>query len=715
MAQKKDSFVPETEQAQAPRKDSFVPDKKQPSNIQTAPTPSGGETQRIDIPTDAVNRLVEALASIAVEKGPDLARQGISLGVGTLALLATKSPSASALATSIVDYAMKKGMGEQTGVNLGFPGLGSTTIPAPEGPIAEPLFDIAGNALANRSFEGVFNAVGKALRGGVNAVKSFAPATNISGTAAFPVPPTMAERLKPTYGQMNPDSIIKEIENIALPTLKAESVQRSTKLSKDVAQDVASDLSGGTRITRLVDEPVKTRQRFAAGVENQSERAFRAFIRESNLQADNVRNIANQNIAHFPINVPTPTGMRQGMYAVEGPINPKNIVDKAIELRNKIESLPTKPDPNSPVLNDLNGIIQSYAEIDPLTGKVLNYKPVSFKDAWATKQELADKGWGNPDRTEINHTYTQYKDLFKAFSSDIETGVGSWTHRGKEALKSYNEARRLVGARIELWEGGANLKKIINLADNKTPIPAIDRILDDEKELPKFLLQNEYKLADGRVVTGGNKRGLLKSYQFMRMWEDANKFVSANDIEQSKVAVQNFTNNWNRYKTSVQGTTLYNKADIARVDEFADAIQTALTLEGSKGVSKYLGVRLASEGFKLGVGGLAYIFAGGPLMTGSLIGSASLAGAILTARQVGKILLQNPDAAQVLNKMALGKPLGRSAMGASQILAYALRNETIKIVTEGGQEIAVQLDGQGKVKDQLANLNLGRPEVEIKR
>lgn len=641
----------------------------------------------------------------------DAFREISSLAVGGLAQVATKNPTLANLSMAAVDYAVRKMNGDQNQVAV--PILGDIPLPNTGSKIVDAVIDIGGNMAVNATVNRVLQTAFKIPRGINNLRKT-------SSTALSTL------KLKPSYGQLNPDSLMNDVEDVLLPKAKSESVVRSNRLSKDAAQDLAGDLSG-TKITSMVGRPVATRQAIATAIEDQTQQAFKGFIRESNLQAENVKNIAARNVTAIPIVTPgQPTGLvtAQGQpiigqptvtfQNIEGAITPQKLVNRVLALKDEVEHIATKPEPNSPLMRDLNSILDVYTDRDPATGKITGYKPINFKDAWAQKIDLADKGWGNSNRSDISVVDSRYKALFKAMSEDIQDGIGTWKVQGAEAAKSYGLARTLVSARNKLFEG-ANPTRLINLADVKEPSPAINSIVDDDKELKKFLIMNEYKLPNGQNIVGGNKRGLLKAYQFSRMWEDANAMNTAGDITNSHVSVKSFIDDWNKFKTSKNGSTLYSQADMGRIDEFAKAIQTSLS-EGSSGVSKYVNIRLATGGFHLAAGmlGAAFISGNGLNMTSGMLGTAALTTVVLTARQVGKMLLNNPDAAAILNQAALGKPLGRSLQGASQVLAYALRNETINLALENGMQVPVKLDAQGKAASQAMNADGDQFKVKTK-
>jgi hypothetical protein len=607
----------------------------------------------------------------------------ILAALGTSAV--TDGATAPALASSVVDFAQRHFMGQPNQVNAGFPGMSfHGELPETGHPLIDAALDIGGNTAINLAEGGLIGKAFKVPRGIMNLFDKTkgAPATTLE--------------LKPTYGQLNPKSPMNLIENLTLSGPKSESIRRSNVLSKSVAQDVASDLSGAN-FTKLATEPViGTREKVATSLEKQTSKAFTSFLNESNLQAQNVRAIASNptNVSNIPVRLPNGKFIAN---RVEGPISSVNLVNRAIALKNEMANIATSPTPDSAIRRDLDAIINKYATLDK-NGNITGYKPVSFNDAWAEKVNLGDKGWGKQSQTTDVSPYTsKYQSLFHSIDDDIHAGIQKWGYKPAEANTSFTLAKQYANARNSIFDGYT--AKLVDFASLKAPSGTLNAIMDNKKDLDRFLLANEYKLADGTKIVGGNKRGLAKSYQFMRMWEDANVHNVAGNIQESQTAVKSFVDNWNQYKTSEAGTTLFSKADRERIDAFSQAIQTALTREGEVGVSHYLMTRLATGGLRVAIGTGALAFGGHAAgLSPALAGTVGLTGIILSARQIGKILLNHPDASAVLTKMAMGQPLGRSLTGASQILAYALRNETATFTDAKGKEIPVQLDGQGKIK-----------------
>lgn len=641
--------------------------------IKMEQTPSGGE-----VPTlgdfRGINPNAAAILDAVAPFGAGMMVGGLGLGAG-----------ATALATAGTDFGIRALQGEED------PNLGNAIV------------DIGTNALLNYSGGKVLEAVPKGIR-------AF---RNLQGSGG--VPQTLL-KLSPTYAQMSDEEIglAELIENTFARSSKSKAVEASTKLSVKEAEAIASQMAG--RPLGFADA-----EDLANSAMTKTSAAFDKFLMESRVHAEEAKKIASQNPTFINKKLKGPQiGVAPNkdpiyltkniQHKVDGPVYPDKLVNRLVSLKNEVEATLGKPDPNNPLLRDIDSALERLNYKVDKTGKA-TYDPISFDDAWASKSDWGDKGWGNPNRTDLDKVDGRFKHLHNALDEDIQTSMLQWNN-GAKASKSYLTAKKLVQARNALFEGQTG--KLLNLKNVTAPDSKINSIIDDPVELKRFLITNEYKFPNGQTLTGLNKRGDLKAYQFMRMMEDTFKFTDPKDLAKGKLNTAKLVDNWNAFKTSKSGKTLYNQQDVKNIDEFFDAMQHIDTDIGGSGASRYLTLRVASGTFRLGTVALAGFLAGGG--GGNLagaIGTAGLLGAALTFRHIGKILT-NPEAAVVLKKMALGEPLGKSTQTASQLIAYALRNEDIKMVFKNGTESTASLDALGKVKPNIGAADSNKyPTIKI--
>lgn len=503
-------------------------------------------------------------------------------------------------------------------------------------------------------------------------------------------------KLKPTTAQITGSKLLEFVENNFGSNSKEAALIRSGKLSQEEANNLIRRITGRSDIN--INTPFKQ----AENIEKNTLEQFEASQKESTLRGNNIKLIAESkpiNVTSYS-SVPSTIMPEQNIIVkanseiVKGPIIPNNLVNTAKIILAKIENSDHKPDPNNPLVRDLQNILLNNQVMDS-TGTIVP-KARNFKDAWQSKQDFGNLGFPNP-RSQQVITDIRYKDLYHAINKDIEESILKWGAGTDVALaaRQFNEAKLIVNKRHELFDEKP-IEKLVN--EETGNIPAIDKIIHDPKLLNKSLLTGSLVIPEGGndIYTGikyitNNTRQDLAGYELTQLLNKAQVTDNKGNISfngNKLLDLFNDIGNQESYKK------LWNAQNRANIEQFFKNIAQTES-KGQIGMRPYWALRLTGTGIALGAG-LATSLVSGSVPSGIAAGSAII-GATLTASQLNK-LLTNPDSARLMVSLAQNNPLNMSVGLASRVVANVLKNQVIKINYQDGNEQEFKIDKNGKLR-----------------
>lgn len=480
-----------------------------------------------------------------------------------------------------------------------------------------------------------------------------------------------------TFSQYTDSEAAKLIEDYTVRTRKETAIEASMTRAAEKADDITTKLGGkkGT-FSREGLQSASEEMRL------KNKEAFTKILSASNREAENAKLQAAQVVVP---NMKNAIGPMTKQNSIEGPIAPINTANKIRAFLNDQAKVLGKPDPDDKFIKDISSILD---EIQNPDGSL---NPVSFERAWASKSNFGTKAYGDPLQA-TNFADSRYKQLYSAIDKDIRASLPQWNQLkpgvGTKALQHYDAATALANKRHSIWnlsgEVGGSAKTLLNTMDD--PNPQVDAIFKDFKKLNRFLETGDLQVA-GITVNKNNLTPAAKSYWFSKLFHDAWDATSPTDIQNGKINAEALTKGFNEYFNSAQGKRLYNAQDRKLIGDF---IQDIGKIDQLSNKSRYLELKFISSGVAL-LGTVGTALATGSAGAAGIAGATAGAGVYLTARQLGKLLV-NKQSAPIIAAMsktyAKQIPLGMSEQAAARIFAQVLRGE--KVQTVDGQELEIK-------------------------
>lgn len=206
----------------------------------------------------------------------------------------------------------------------------------------------------------------------------------------------------------------------------------------------------------------------------------------------------------------------------------------------------------------------------------------------------------------------------------------------------------------------------------------LDKILEDPDKIQALLTKSQ-------AAGSTNLKADLKSYKFMRMWQNSTTVDPQNP---SKILVDAKSLADQLYNPESQDAlkTIYSQQNRADIEQFFKNVAITQDKIAAHPVAKMLW--LTKDGIALSIG----------LLNGH-IGTAAAAdgAAYLGANVVGK-LLTSPKTARLLVNLAGGQPLGVSDIYASKVLSSVLQGATVSLANREGQKVPYTVDGEKLVQ-----------------
>jgi hypothetical protein len=227
-------------------------------------------------------------------------------------------------------------------------------------------------------------------------------------------------------------------------------------------------------------------------------------------------------------------------------------------------------------------------------------------------------------------------------------------------------------------ESGLSVKELLEdkvRGTKRYPTPVINQIADEVQKMKRFFNTGEINVA-GKSIKSSNPRKDLKGYQYQRLLQENY------DSTTGALDMNRLTQEWNKYKLTDMGKTLYSAEDRANIDEQFRIFNYMASSNKEIGASRYLTLRLATGTAALGSAVLTTL-AGGSAKS-SISNAATIIGGYIGLNQLGK-LMTNKDTARIMIAMTRGGALGVSPVIASRMIGRALRGQQIELeVNESG-------------------------------
>lgn len=665
-----------------------LPDPNEWLNKQATPLPSPEEwLQKNAVPSEVTRSLEEKVTPGNV----DIAKKVAPYVVPAAGIAAGTAASAAVPPVGLSWLPGLVGSGTMAAIeNL----LQPKSKEESHGYLADTAIDTAKNEGLGRIISGVTKGAG--LVGGGVIAKIFPDLADKLGINTIDA---SLAKLKPTTAQITGNKLLEFVENNFGKTSKEAALVRSGKMSQEEANNLIQRITGRSDVT--INTPFKQAENIEANTLEQ----FKASQEQSTARGNSVKLIADSKRIQIPIyqQVQTPpsnvlgpngqpitgatTGIKQvGTQEVRGPIVPTNLLNEAKVIMAKIENSLHKPDPNSPLMKDLDSILLNAQTFDA-NGNVVP-KPLNFKDAWQSKQDYGDNGFANPTNSR-GITDVRYKDLYKAINQDIEESIPKWG-AGPDvelAKRQFGEAKIIANNRHKLFDEKP-IEKLVNEETNS--VPSIDNIIHNPKVLAKSLATGTLVIPEGgdKTYTGikyitNNTRQDLGGYELGQLIKKAQIVDKQGN---TRFDGQKLLDNFHALENQESYKQLWSAKHRGDIEQFFKNL--AMTSDKLPTTSNYRNMKLGVEGISL-LGGLATsIFTGSPL---SGLIPAGIIGVDFGASQLNK-LLTNPDSARMMVSLAQNAPLNMSVGLAGRVIANVLKNQKVTLVTKDGSKVEGKLN-----------------------
>lgn len=544
---------------------------------------------------------------------------------------------------------------------------------------APDLADSAKNLAINELGGRALGVVARGANAGLGKVSKFV--SNLFPGISASLTPAQEElsKLSPTFSQyFGNKPIPKTLEDLFASGTKANAIKNSGRLADSAITQEASAVSG--RAPSVVNNPEDLAGRIQV---NNLENSYNSTFREADKQAQNAKLIAQGNISSF---INTSTGE---VTPIAGPIHLDDTLTKANKIFSNYQNLVLDvPEDQKAALNKAYQLIKRTDSQFDQSGQLIKRNPVPFEEAWELKKEFDDlSGWGKP-RGQLTSSERSFRDMASSINDDIDASIPKWKNGGKQASQAWQNSKSAAAQRNVLFsaEGSGNkLSDIIRDVDS--PVPAIDSILNDPKQLQRALNTGSIKFRSG-AVSSSNMRGDLQAYNLVKL-RDASKAV---DPAGGGVTIngQQLYNNWIDPRSPRNNSTLYSASQKSDYDQLFKNIAATQTKQSAFGsaLSKLYLVK----------GGLAVA----PVLLGLSTGGIGTAGEV-AAVELGAMglarLMAKPETARILVAAAGGQPLTMSEQMASRRLTAGLQGVTIALTHKDGTKSEGSFDKEGNFKD----------------
>lgn len=461
----------------------------------------------------------------------------------------------------------------------------------------------------------------------------------------------------------------KVAEDFLTPGAKANSILQSGKLARQEATGLAADVSG--RTPSAVSDPEELALKTQTGLEN----LHQAYTNESNKQAQSFRLLAQG----------APQQTSQGNI-VNGPIQLKNTLEEANRIVERNRNLIAGPSQDAiKGINEADRLIASTnAKFDPQTGQLISADPMGAGEAWDKKQD-----YGNSTRFQggkLDDSQRDFKNLFHTMNQDIENSIPSWDDKNKTAMKSFQNAKAIVGERIATFDPdgakAATLKDVIDNSDS--PLPQLKQILSNPPALQRAVDAGTTRFPSGRVTSTKGDFGAAFTQQ---LWKDAETLDPKGGISIDAKKLYNDYMDPSNYQQKKILFNAQNRSDMEQLIKNAAMTQD----KGGTWAPKIWMIRTGMAipaAIALGTGGAEHA-----AVTGSIEMGASLLTKMIT----------NPSTARVLVNMAAGQPLNMSEQMASRKLMSVLQGTVVTLRGSDGSAEQGTFDKDGKFTPQSSS------------
>lgn len=680
----------------------------------------------------------ELLAAIEKQKALEGPLGHITTKVGPLLNASQVEPLVAGAAGGMAGYATA-----QTGIGLPVSGLvGSGTMAAVQAlfdaahnksasqPISELTEDKGGTDLTNRligvgentvvneSLGQVISGIGGKLKGIVkesDLVKGgsiqkviakmrdkFTSIRGGAGTISGPL-----SRLEPTYSHYPETSkLSKLVEDLGAPESKQKSIERTSKLIEQDANDFVSNLTGSKLgINDIEQQALKIKGQTKVSFE-QTAKVEASKYAEVLKEGENPLNSTISTIELTPARieqVPTlmvnPDGspiMRTvnipATYKniqIKGPVSPTNLIHAAEDLKLKIEQSSGSPESNSGILRDLNSIIEKRSQVDSKG----NLIPMEFKDAWQDKKDFALKGDFGANRQDITGQDIRYRELSKAIDQDIQESIPNWRAAPKDTLLKFKQGNTIVARKYRIFdpghESGLSSKDLLN--SSTIPDPAVDAILNDSKKLARSVVTGDLRIKGVQVSTTGIKKD-WQGYAFMKLFQDAKVPIDpANATKGTTFNPFKLMSNTTEFLNSKSGKQLFNSTERSNVSQLMKEYTMALQKVDTSG-GRYVKLMMGRNAAYLTGAMIA-----GRLGPTSATGAAIL-GAGISFHGLAK-LMTNTNSARLMIAMVRGAPLNMSTQMAGRVITSVLRNELLTLDNSDGTQTSARVNNNNQIEE----------------
>lgn len=548
-------------------------------------------------------------------------------------------------------------------------------------PLPLPLKALAGAGVGAATYLGLDSPL-RSLSEWLNPGESASPAANLAinevggrilGAGMKKLTPSQEtiSKLGGTASQMLDSPVLKTIEDLFAPKAKAAALQNSSKLGSDAIASEASLISG--RSPKLYTDPEMS----TVAVQRRGLKpALDASFQESNNQAQMAKLIAKGN----------PETTLSGR-VVEGPVNLRKTLETANQVIQANKDLQFGPaESDKPLLNKVFKLIDATgAQFDQQTGQLISAEPASFEETWNLKQGLDDLGGWNKNRSDLTPTDTKFRQLAKNINEDIEGSIGKWQNDpSKTALTAWKNAKETVAQRHAIFYAEGSGNKLGNIIDEvDSPLPAVNKILDDPRQLQRALNAGEIQFPSGAVYSTNLKRD-LGAWNLIRM-RDAAK------TEDGMIDGRKLLSDWNDPRFVQQKKALYSSQQRADYDQLFKNISAVQ--QKQLGLGSFVAkVRMGPTGFLLAPSMIASAVSGNPLAAGKI------AAVELGMGGVAK-LMANPKTARILVTAAAGSPLSMSDTLAARLISAGLQSSAITLQGSDGQSRKGSIDRDGQFQE----------------
>lgn len=509
---------------------------------------------------------------------------------------------------------------------------------------------------------------------------------------------SLAKELGATTSQYSNRPVAEFIEDVGARAAKSRAVEYISRKGKALGEEYTQFLS---QIRSAAD--TKDPHVLAKYIQESAQKNFESSLAASNERAMVSKGIADLNPERVLSHVEQTTGpngstMMQPVYeTVRGPVEMKGAAQWArnyVEQKNKAV---TVPDEEKELVEAAKKLLSmTDAQFDG-AGRVISARPISFSDAWDVKKQLDGLGYGAP-KQEITKAASFFQSASQAVTQDMEAGISKWKNGSQQASNAFKQAKAIVEKRNTEFKEASNIPTLLNTTDS--PIPALERIIDDPVELTKLLNTGSLGNPTGALqkygvkgFTSNNLKADVKAYQFARMMDNAKIQPTEAGLTEETFGKSQLLAQLNNPKNQQMLDKLYSKNEQETFRNFFNVIGD--TTQQPAG-NNYFKMRMAGTGLVLGSGLVTAMLSGSPssgLMTSAVGGTG-----LLSMMALGK-LLTNKNAAPYLEAFMKGEPLGVSQKYAMKVISGALVGTAMELKMPDGTSKTVKFLPGGETKE----------------